>query len=435
MKYLSLFSGIEAASVAWENFGWTCVGVSEVENFPCELLNQRYPNVPNLGDITKITAEKLNELGKIDIVVGGSPCQSFSVAGNREGTDDPRGQLMFDYIRVVNTVKPKWFVWENVPGVLSSNKGRDFGTLLREMADIGYDLCWRVLDAKNFGVPQKRRRVFLVGHLGKNRSPAEVLFERKGRDRDLEKSRSSREEDSRETEAGVGNSSDYYSLQGNLVGRVKGGPNGLGVRTNGPMYTLTNNDVHCVAFRISSHHSGGMMGNNPLVGYKEVQQSNTLDTLGASPAKNQGGIAIVDPDYYEHHPNDSRTKGPLSTANTVAARYGTGGGNTPIVVEGVKPIIAPLDCNGPDKLDGQWASTGQQVIENSTTTRVRRLTPLECERLQGFPDGWTNIEWKRWNKVVDTPASPRYKALGNSMAVPVMEWIGRGIMEQENDER
>tara|TARA_R110002167_G_scaffold120202_2_gene297972 strand:+ start:3531 stop:4574 length:1044 start_codon:yes stop_codon:yes gene_type:complete len=346
MKYLSLFSGIEAASVAWENFGWNCVGVSEVEKFPCELLNQRYPNVPNLGDITKITTEKLNELGKIDIVVGGSPCQSFSVAGNRGGTDDPRGQLMFDYIRVVNTVKPKWFVWENVPGVLSSNKGRDFGTLLREMADIGYDLCWRVLDAKNFGVPQKRRRVFLVGHLGKNRSPAEVLFERKGRDRDLEKSRSSREEDSRETEKGVGNSSDYY----------------------------------------------------------------------------------------EHHPNDSRTKGPLSTANTVAARYGTGGGNTPIVVEGVKDPIGSLDCNGPDKLDGQWASTGQQVIENSTTTRVRRLTPLECERLQGFPDGWTNIEWKRWNKVVDTPASHRYKALGNSMAVPVMEWIGRGIMEQENDE-
>ena len=104
-------------------------------------------------------------------------------------------------------------------------------------------------------------------------------------------------------------------------------------------------------------------------------------------------------------------------------------------MEGVKDPIGSLDCNGPDKLDGQWASTGQQVIENSTTTRVRRLTPLECERLQGFPDGWTNIEWKRWNKVVDTPASHRYKALGNSMAVPVMEWIGQGIMEQENDER
>ena len=127
MKYLSLFSGIEAASVAWHDFGWTCVGVSEIDPFPCAVLKERFPDVPNLGDITEITKERLDEIkaenGAIDIVVGGSPCQSFSVAGQRKGLEDPRGNLMFEYCRVVRTVRPKYFIWENVPGALSSGKG------------------------------------------------------------------------------------------------------------------------------------------------------------------------------------------------------------------------------------------------------------------------------------------------------------------------
>lgn len=173
MRYVSLFSGIEAASVAWEGLGWEPVAFSEIEPFPCELLAQRFPNVPNLGDITKIDWSEY--AGAVDLVVGGSPCQSFSIAGNREGLAGESG-LMFEYIRAVRELRPYWFVWENVPGALSSEGGAAFGQLLSEMDELGYGLAWRILDAQFFGVAQRRRRVFLVGSLGSPRA-AEVLFE------------------------------------------------------------------------------------------------------------------------------------------------------------------------------------------------------------------------------------------------------------------
>lgn len=163
LEYISLFSGIEAASVAWEPLGWEPIAFSEIEPYPCELLKQRYPDVPNLGDITKI--DWSSHRGKADIIVGGSPCQSFSIAGNREGLKGESG-LMFEYIRAVREVMPRYFVWENVPGALSSEGGAAFAQLLREMDVIGYGLAWRVLDSQFFGVPQRRRRVFLVGCFG-----------------------------------------------------------------------------------------------------------------------------------------------------------------------------------------------------------------------------------------------------------------------------
>lgn len=163
LKYISLFSGIEAASVAWEPLGWEPVAFSEIEPFPCELLKQRYPSVPNLGDITEIDWSAYR--GAVDLIVGGSPCQSFSIAGNREGLKGESG-LMFEYIRAVREVLPRYFVWENVPGALSSEQGAAFGQLLHEMDVCGYGLAWRVLDAQFFGVAQRRRRVFLVGCLG-----------------------------------------------------------------------------------------------------------------------------------------------------------------------------------------------------------------------------------------------------------------------------
>ena len=175
MRYISLFSGIEAASVAWEDLGWEAVAFSEIEPFPCELLKQRYPDVPNLGDITKIDWSEY--AGNVDIIVGGSPCQSFSIAGSRTGLAGESG-LMFEYIRAVREVMPRCFIWENVPEALSSEEGRAFGQLLDEMDDLGYGYSWRVLDAQFFGVPQRRRRVFLVGILGSVESAVEVLFER-----------------------------------------------------------------------------------------------------------------------------------------------------------------------------------------------------------------------------------------------------------------
>ena len=163
MRYVSLFSGIEAASVAWESLGWEPVAFAEIDPFPCAVLNERYPNVPNLGDVSEVD---WSAIGAVDVVVGGSPCQAFSVAGKRKGMLDARGRLMLEYVRAVRDLRPRWLLWENVPGVLSQSSGDAFDTLQRELAECGYSLAWRTLDAQFFGVAQRRRRVFLVGHLG-----------------------------------------------------------------------------------------------------------------------------------------------------------------------------------------------------------------------------------------------------------------------------
>ena len=163
MKYVSLFSGIEAATTAWEPLGWEPACFAEFDEFPSAVLAERYPEVPNIGDVTKMNWKKYR--GKVDLVVGGSPCQSFSIAGKREGLQGESG-LMFEYIRAVREIRPRWFLWENVPGALSSENGEAFRQLLSEMDKLGYGLAWRVLDAQFFGVAQRRRRLFLVGHLG-----------------------------------------------------------------------------------------------------------------------------------------------------------------------------------------------------------------------------------------------------------------------------
>ena len=164
MKYGSVCSGVEAASVAWHPLGWEPQWFSEIEKFPSAVLGHHYPNVPNLGDMTKFK-EWPNDR-PIDVLVGGTPCQSFSVAGLRKGLDDPRGNLMLTYLAIAERYRPRWLVWENVPGVLSSNKGRDFGTFLGALGKLGYGFAYRVLDAQYFGVAQRRKRVFVVGYLG-----------------------------------------------------------------------------------------------------------------------------------------------------------------------------------------------------------------------------------------------------------------------------
>ena len=175
MKFLSVCSGIEAASVAWQPLGWKAVAFSEIEPFPCSVLTHHYPDTPNWGDMTNY---KDWPYESIDLLCGGTPCQSFSVAGLRKGLDDPRGNLMLTFGAIAAKYRPKWLVWENVPGVLSSNGGRDFGSFLGLLGELGYGFAYRVLDAQYFGVPQRRRRVFVVGCLGDWRSAAAVLFER-----------------------------------------------------------------------------------------------------------------------------------------------------------------------------------------------------------------------------------------------------------------
>ena len=349
MNYLSVCSGIEAATAAWHHMGWKPVGFSEIEKFPSKVLAHHYPQVTNFGDMTKYKEWNIND--PVGLLVGGTPCQSFSVAGLRKGLEDPRGNLALTYIGILDHFRPKWCVWENVPGVLSSGGGRDFGSFLGALAQLRYGFSYRVLDAQNFGVAQRRKRVFVVGHIGGWEPTAKVLFEPESLSGNIKQSKKEGKKTSREFIPSIANCiqttcNDYsgadgfnmiahcvdtfptllsstavvsrpgnavtehqtyiaYAMQGNLIGRDKGGPNGVGVSDSNTMYTLTKTDVHAV----------------------------------------------------------------------------------------------------------------------STNMAVRRLTPVECERLQGFPDNYTNIP-----KAAD---GNRYKALGNSMAVPVMKWIGERINQYE----
>lgn len=297
MTYLSVCSGIEAVSVAWELLGFRPIGFSEIEPFPCELLKQKYPNVKNYGDITQY--EKWN-IGQFDILAGGTPCQSFSIAGKRGGTADERGALMYAYLGIVEAYRPRWIIWENVPGVLSSNSGYDFTSFLAGVEECGYGWAYRVLDAQYFGVPQRRRRVFVVGHID-NRTDlaAKVLFEQQGVCGNI----AAGSEIQKKTTAAIGKGVNYFRRGGNYK-------------------------------------------------YHKDKKAATLRSSAAS------------------------------------------------------------DCF--------------DLVLAREKKYIRRLTPLECERLQGFPDNYTQIEW-RGKPAEQCPDSLRYKAIGNSMAVPVMRWIGERI--------
>jgi DNA (cytosine-5)-methyltransferase 1 len=191
VRYLSVCAGIEAATVAWHQIGWKPVAFSEIDAFPSALLAHHYPHVPNWGDMTKF---KEWPDARIDVLVGGTPCQSFSVAGLRKGLADPRGNLMLTYLAIADRYRPEWLVWENVPGVLSSGGGRDFGALLGGLAELGYGFAYRILDAQYFGVAQRRRRVFVVANARDWRRAAAVLFERESLSGNPAPSREAREE-------------------------------------------------------------------------------------------------------------------------------------------------------------------------------------------------------------------------------------------------
>jgi DNA (cytosine-5)-methyltransferase 1 len=386
MRYLSVCSGIEAATAAWHPLGWTPVAFSEIEPFPCAVLAHHYPTVPNWGDLTRfhewpapcacdvavvpsrprlvddtvrnIVAGDGQHAGAgssrdvdgatrdarcarcggaaIDVLVGGTPCQSFSVAGLRQGLRDPRGNLALTYLAVADRYRPRWLVWENVPGVLSSGGGRDFGAFLGGLAELGYGFAYRVLDAQYFGLAQRRKRVFVVASARDWRRAAAVLFERE-------------------------------SLSGHPAPRREAGQDVAGCLVPGT-------------------HPGGFNGQDAYSGQ-----------LVAHALRADGFDAGED---------------------------GTGRG-TPLV-----PMVFDLAqitsaANRTRVEPGRPSSTlaKQSRMHVATQMSVRRLTPRECERLQGFPDDYTMIPYR------GKPAAdgPRYKALGNSMAVPVVAWIGRRI--------
>lgn len=378
MRYASLFSGIEAASVAWGPLGWEPMCFCEVEPFPCAVLEKRFPGVPNLGDVSEVDWGGFVEAsGRPDVVVGGSPCQSFSVAGKREGLRGASG-LMWEFVRAVREVVPRWVVWENVPGALSSSGGEDFRCLLASLDDLGYGLAWRVLDAQFFGVAQRRRRVFLVGRLGDPSGAVEVLFEPDGLSWDFGSSREKRAE---LAAAARGGSEIAFRWSA-------GGKTGFSVGHDSPC--LTASEPPAVY---------GIAGN----------------VEGRSEWSGGNGSGFCDPDEAGMYTLTSTDRPAVCIADDAA--------NAAVDEE----LCGTLKCGG-------------STPSVASSASVRRLTPVECERLQGFPDDWTRIPY-RGKPAEECPDGPRYKAIGNSMAVPVMRWIGERIeavdarMRQEAEDR
>lgn len=416
MRYLSLFSGIEAASVAWEPLGWEPVAFAEIDPFPCAVLEKRYPGVPNLGDVSGVDWRKfVKRSGKPDVLVGGSPCQSFSIAGSRTGLDGASG-LMWEYVRAVREVRPRWVLWENVPGALSSSHGEDFRCLLEALDALGYGLAWRVLDAQFFGLAQRRERVFLVGRLGE-RPPVEVLFEPESVPWDPRSSREKRAELA--AAAGRRPEGASFTLKLRHTGSDNpGGGAGPLVQRDVSATLATSQDQTLFSFAQNSRDEVRLIGGDgSLAGALSAQPGMKRRTYITQYGEEMAGTLTA-----RHDSSPCADRGQnivcLSDDNANAACDINLSGA--LKVGGSAPIV-----NG-----GKDPST---ITKKDADLVVRRLMPIECERLQGFPDGWTRIPWKG-KPAEECPDGPRYKALGNSMAVPVMRWIGERIWKAERGE-
>ena len=560
VRYISLFSGVEACSVAWHHMdNWKPEVFAEFDAFPSAVLKHQFPHVPNVGDVTKYDWKKHE--GQIELIVGGSPCQSFSVAGKRLGMDDPRGNLALHYLRIIDEVKPTWFIFENVPGLLSSDNGRDFAAFLREVENIGYGCAYRILDAQYFGVPQRRRRLFVVGHIdGDWRRAAAVLFEPESLSGDSPPSRKAGQKTTTDAGSGIESRGEYWNGRGitNTLtakgdddrmpdkGRFHGvvvpeqtgtldtelgsklstqaAQSGFLIPTqhpdevsptvtakwskgadtppgqkidNGNMIPVSvgvdlfnqeeTGEIH-VPLRTAQGHGAPAVMTTTQVPFRMAKAPMSKDddtrweetvahpTLNTFAGHNENRLqSAVTVQVYENHGQDSRIK-PVEVSPSIPARAGTGGNNLPIVTQvaaipihdqatrfsgkrgnnndgkgnglgigkdgdpsntltkndrhAVAQEVAFSHTQGFDiqasevkfptlRAEGNGQSVAQELA-------VRRLTPIECERLQGFPDNWTRIPWKG-KKPENCPDGPRFKCMGNSMAVPVMRWIGEGI--------
>jgi DNA (cytosine-5)-methyltransferase 1 len=463
LRFGSVCSGMEAASLAWGPLGWECAFVSEIDKAPCALLAQRFPNTPNLGDMTKF--EEWPDYA-IDLLAGGTPCQSFSVAGLRKGLTDPRGNLMLTFGAIAQRYRPTWLLWENVPGVLSSNGGRDFGAFLGMLAELGYGFAYRVLDAQFFGLAQRRKRVFVVGYLGDWRPPAAVLFEPE----------SLRGDSAPRRETGQGST---YSVAPSLTGSGRGveragesrgqdplvacygGNNTKGGSGHGDFETETfvTHELRADGFDASEDGTGR---GTPLVPVAFSCKDHGADAGGIAPTLRAMG-------HDGSHANAGATRenpdsGPdgvgvqLHIAYTLEARaevqavaFDTtqitnamnrsqpeaGKPCHPITAEGHAPAVAysfalrgrdggaQVEINGDGDKAGALRAAGGGSSRDYVATQwaVRRLTPMECERLQGAPDDWTLVT-HRGKLMAD---GNRYKMIGNSWAVPCVRWIGERI--------
>lgn len=448
MRYISLFSGIEAASVAWEPLGFKPVAFSEVDPFCNQVLSARFPHVPNLGDIKQADWRPYH--GNVDIVVGGSPCQAFSVAGKRAGLLDERGALMLEYVRAVREIKPTWCLWENVPGVLSQDGGRAFATLQGELEDCGYALAWRVLDAQFFGIAQRRRRVFFVGH-ARAECAAAVLFEPKSLLGNSATSRKAREELAAAAQTGIGKAVSNAPPIG--IGQSPPSPpstvldlydsHGIDARVRGPVpvcpsitayYGTGGNNTPLIHRRSDTVTSYALVGNT--IDRQPQNGGNgtgfTREVCHTLTAMDRHAVCTVENEPMLMSSGQSFAQILKGICSTQTARQYK---DSSILFNQPFPDPDNLVCmaNGHSRAEigfnlGPCLTTHASIEAPfiSDGLSVRRLMPIECERLQGFPDNWTLVEWNG-KPLAECPDARRYKALGNSMAVPVMRWIGQGI--------
>jgi DNA (cytosine-5)-methyltransferase 1 len=542
MKFGSVCSGIEAASVAWEPLGWKAAWFSEIEPFPCAVLKHHYPDVPNFGDMTTLPRRIISgEIEAPDLFCGGTPCQAFSVAGMRKSLDDARGNLSLTFCEIANAIDnvrlaggehPAIIFWENVPGVLST-KDNAFGCFLAGLA--GEDgaveppggkwanagcvygpqraVAWRVLDAQYFGVAQRRRRVFVVASARADFDPAAVLFEFDGVRRDTAPSREARQTVTGTIEASLGRSRGAGTPTSAICPTLRAGgnrtggdrPPGTDVDTADSLIAMCLNaggmnrlDAESETLLPINIYGGNKRQDRPEGGFyvrMDEETSKTLDAAtGLNPTCSQGGTAVMQPialqdvtprekaqngkgwndDGSAYTVDTHATQGvmqaiafsrnddgrdattDLSPTMRVAGRAGGMlGVAQPIAWS--EELTASIDLAGTVQRGGaggrhdgvaqpvgvdcyNWALTGDVSITlkrgdgnpavNQPTVllgmAVRRLTPVECERLQGFPDGYTEISWRK-KPASECPDGPRYKALGNSWAVPVVRWIGKRI--------
>lgn len=499
MKYLSVFSGIEAATVAWEPLGWSAVAYAEIEPFPSAVLAHHYPDVPNLGDITKFDQWPQELLAEVDLIIGGSPCQSFSIAGLRGGLSDARGNLALVFVLLINHIdtirkkhgrQPVIVVWENVPGVLNTADNA-LGALVGALAGTdepieseagAWPTCgvfwgverrvgYRVLDAQYFGVAQRRRRVFLVAvhrelveHFGNRADPGQILAVSESLRGDSTPSRKAGQRPSASAAQSTGGSGEALAMRMTAFGEyedddsastlkqrdykdatdlvlqpipintmtAQGRPSdngrmGSGIGKPGdPANTITKMHGHAVAapvmaFKVRGGMEGGgkgflgseesaftvstmqdqniavpqaIIGGIDYEGNAHGPEGPTGPMMKGSPS---GGGHPLPAIAYEHHPQDSRVREVGDTMTTIKARAGTGGGNLPLV---------------------------------QSEMSIRRLSVKECEILQGFLPDYTDIPWRR---KPNSPDGPRYKAIGNSMATPVVLWVGWRIDQAFNE--
>ncbi|EHZ6221919.1 Dam family site-specific DNA-(adenine-N6)-methyltransferase [Salmonella enterica] len=468
MRYGSVCSGIEAASVAWESLGWQPAWFAEIEAFPSAVLAHHWPDVTNLGDMTGIAAAvHAGDVEAPDVLVGGTPCQAFSIAGLRYGLADKRGQLSLSYVELANAIDDKRrergeeeaiIVWENVPGVLSS-KDNAFGCFIGALAGESCELqpaggkwsnagcvygpsrivAWRVLDAQFFGVAQRRRRVFVVASARKEFDPAEVLFEFDSLRRDTPPRREPQTAVTTDTGSGIEGGSHWDNPanphptlnQANNIGGIGASNQEVFSQRGAGLVSGAYSDISRTLLAKENDSTAEDL-DTYILAYGGGNTGGNIDVATACTA--HGVRMDFDTETFAVH----GTQDP-DTNHELAHTLGRNHGQENVIItepytiairgrEEGSTVEVRNDGTANALLTPNGGRAGMGVGAVGWGMQVRRLTPVECERLQGFPDNHTLISW-RGKDAADCPDGQRYKAIGNSMAVPVMRWIGERIAE------